>query len=133
MPPAHGIRVIRSKIHGYGVEATREFAPGDLIAEVEGIVYAEDELEDDDHALWLRDGWLFDMVCQMRWINHSCEPNASVECDLDADGTGWARIVARTPIHGGNEITFDYAFPAELAMPCHCGAPTCRGLIIDAG
>jgi uncharacterized protein len=126
-----GLRVIRSKIDGYGVVATKDFAEGDLVAEVEGVLWHEDDDVDDRHSLILGDGFLYDMVDQTRWINHSCDPNAEVEAGFTAEGQPWARIVAIRPIRAGHEITYDYAFAAEVSEPCRCGSRVCRGRIID--
>ncbi len=126
MPPIPGLRVIVSPIHGYGVVATRDFTPGEVIADVEGIPFREDQVFDDRYALWLDNGNYLDMVDQTRWVNHSCDPNAEVEGD-----EGWARLVCIKPIRAGEEITYDYAFSAELAEPCTCGAPSCRRWIVD--
>jgi hypothetical protein len=125
------IRVIRSSIHGYGVIARRDFEPGEVVADVEGIVYQEDELGDDTYCLWVEDGVYFDMVDQTRWINHSCDANAHIEAEVDGKGGAWARVVAYKPIKSGEEITYDYGFPEELAEPCSCGAATCAGWIVD--
>jgi uncharacterized protein len=127
-----GLRVIRSGIHGYGIVATRRFEVGDLIADVEGVLWSGTEDRDDRYSLWLGDDWFFDMVDQTRWINHSCAPNAEIEADLDPDGQrGWARIVAIRAIDTGDEITYDYGFTADVAEPCACGAHSCRGFIVD--
>lgn len=131
MPSIPGIRVVRSSIHGYGVLATRGFARGEVIAQVDGVLCTEAMLQDDRYALWIDDGIYMDMVDQTRWINHSCEPNAEIEADLDAHGGAWARVVAILPIKAGDEVTYDYAFPLELAEPCRCGVKTCRGWIVD--
>jgi uncharacterized protein len=127
MPPISGLRVIRSPIHGYGVVATRDFEPGEVIAEVEGIPFREDELFDDRYALWLDNGNYLDMVDQTRWVNHSCDPNAEVDGDA-----GWAKLMCIKAIRAGDEITYDYAFTVDLAEPCACGATGCRGWIVDA-
>jgi SET domain-containing protein len=132
MPVDSRIRVFRSPIHGYGVVARRDFARGELIADVDGILYREEELEDDRYCLWISDSFFLDMVDQTCWINHSCDPNAEIEADLDGQGGAWARVVAQRHIRAGEEISYDYAFPQELAEPCTCGAPTCRGYIVDA-
>ena len=71
------------------------------------------------------------MVDQTRWINHSCDPNSIIDCGIEDDGEVFARIIALRPIAAGEELTYDYAFPAHLAEPCRCGAVNCRGLIID--
>jgi uncharacterized protein len=131
MPHIPGLKVVRSAIHGYGVVALRDFAPGEVIAWVDGILYREQEIPDDTYSLWVDDGWYFDMVDQTRWVNHSCDPNGEIEADLDGRGGAWARIIAIRHIRAGDEITYDYAFPAEFAEPCRCGAELCRGWIVD--
>jgi len=131
MSAISGLRVIRSSIDGYGVVATRDFAEGEVIAEVDGVLWHEDEPVDDRYSLIMGDGYFFDMVDQTRWINHSCDPNAEVEVGIDPERGGWAQIVALRPVRAGEEIAYDYAFAAEVAEPCRCGSPACRGFIVD--
>jgi hypothetical protein len=115
------------------VLATRDFAVGEVIAVVDGILRHEDEGGwDDRYALWLDGGQYLDMLDQTRWINHSCDPNGEVEADFHPDGAPWAHVIAIKPIRAGEEITYDYAFTAELAEPCACGTAACRGFIVDA-
>jgi hypothetical protein len=132
MPRIPGIRVVRSSIDGYGVIADRAFADGELIAEVDGVGWRLGEDVNDRYSLKVTDEILFDMVDQTRWINHSCDPNADIDAGLDENGQPWAKVVAIRDIAKGEEITYDYAFPAELAEPCRCGSPECRGQIIEA-
>ena len=131
MPPIPGLRVVRSNIHGYGVVSTRPFAAGELVIEVDGVAQRIEEIVDDEYCLWVTDELYFDMVDQTRWINHSCSPNAAVETEVDEHGNISAWITAVRDIAVGEEITYDYEFPAELAIPCTCASPDCRGLIID--
>lgn len=131
MPRVPGIRVVRSSIHGYGVVAMRDFAEGEAIAEVDGVAWREGENVDDRYSLRIEDGVYFDMVDQTRFINHSCDPNTWVEVGVTDDGQAWATVIALRPIAAGEELSYDYAFPANLAEPCRCGADNCRGLIID--
>jgi hypothetical protein len=131
MPPIPGLRVFRSGIHGYGVLAGRDFEEGEVIADVDGILYRQEDIHDDRYALWLDDGWYLDMLDQTRWINHSCEPNAWIDGGFREDGSPWAQVIALRSIRAGDELTYDYAFHAELAEPCACGAKTCRGWIVD--
>ena len=91
----------------------------------------EKMLEDDRYCLWICDGFYLDMVDQTAFINHSCDPSAEIEADLDEQGGAWARVVASKPIRAGEEISYDYAFPQELAETCTCGSPKCRGYIVD--
>jgi hypothetical protein len=125
------IRVFRSPIHGYGVIALRDFEPGDVVADVEGILYQEDEIEDDTYCLWVDEDFYLDMVDQTRWINHSCDPNSEIEAELDGQGGAWARVVAIRAIRSGEEVTYDYGFPEELAEPCSCRTQKCAGWIVD--
>ncbi len=125
------VRVFRSPIHGYGVLALRDFQPGEILAEVEGILYRAHELGDDRYCLWVDGDFYFDMVDQTRWINHSCDPNSEIEADLDGQGGAWARVIALRPIRAGEEITYDYAFSQEHAEPCSCGVARCAGWIVD--
>ena len=131
MPTLENIRVYRSPVHGYGVVARRDIQAGEVISEVEGILYRVEELGDDTYCLWVDDNHYFDMVDQTRWINHSCEPNAEVETDLDGAGGAWARIIATRRIRAGEEITYHYGFSHKLAEPCNCGTGSCPGWIVD--
>lgn len=139
MPPLEGLRVIHSKIHGYGVITTRPFKAGDIIVYGDGVLYPADAEFDDTYALILPgedsgkgDPVFWDLACQTRWFNHSCDPNSEVFSKFDtAEDTMRAWWVALRDIPVGEEITYDYAFTAEVAERCHCGAPTCRGLIVD--
>ena len=137
MPSLAGLRVVLSQIHGYGVVATRAFEAGEVVSYGDGVTYpAEDDDVDDTYALLLDlpsgKEVLWDLVDQTRWFNHSCDPNTEVTSRVD-DATGelivwWTALRAITP---GEEITYDYAFVAEVAEPCSCGAASCRGVIVD--
>ena len=131
MPLVEGLRVIKSSIHGYGLVATRGYREGDFIADVDGVPLRRSELTNDDYCLLINDDLFFDMVDQTRWINHSCDPNTEIEADVEPDGKVWARLVALRDIAAGEELTYDYAFAVEYAIPCRCGTAACRGLIID--
>jgi uncharacterized protein len=131
MPQVPGIRVVRSPIDGYGVVAARAFAEGDKICDIDGVKWKDGEDVDDRYSLWIEDGLYYDMVDQTRYINHSCDPNSEVFAGITDDGQAWATIIAIRPIAVGEELSYDYAFPAHLAEPCRCGSPRCRGLIID--
>ena len=139
MPLLEGLRVVHSKIHGYGVVATRRYAAGEVICYGDGILYDADAEFDDTYALILpgedsgRGEQVFwDLACQTRWFNHACEPNTEEmsRWDHDAD-TMRAWWVALRDIEIGEEITYDYAFAAEVAEPCACGMAACRGVIVD--
>lgn len=139
MPLLDGLKVILSGIHGYGVVTTRPFKKGELICYGDGVLYKEDDDFDDTYALvlpgedsGLGDQFFWDLACQTRWFNHSCDPNSEVQSKWDHEAnTVRAWWVALRDIAVGEEILYDYAFVGEVAEPCACGAPTCRGLIVD--
>lgn len=144
MPISPGLRVVKSRVHGYGVIAERAFQKGEVLIRSEGFIYDENAQFDDTYALVLKTDNLtgysgsggkqifYDLVDQTRWINHSCEPNSHVEAEMDAElGRPIAWWEALRDIEPGEEIFYDYAFVGTVAEPCFCGAPTCRGLIVD--
>lgn len=70
-----------------------------------------------------------------RYLNHSCSPNCmlvllQVEYDDGTPTEGEIWLEALRDIHPGEELTIDYGWPAESAMPCDCGSPNCRGWIV---
>lgn len=139
MPFLDGIRIVASKIHGYGGVTTRPFKTGDILCHGDGVLYGADDDFDDTYALILDpeepslgDTVFYDLVCQTRWFNHSCEPNTDVLAKWNREtqrvDAWW---VARRDLEVGEELTYDYGFAAEVAEACYCGASTCRGLIVD--
>ena len=140
MPLLDGLRVVHSKIHGYGVVTTRPFQAGELVCFGDGVLYDAQTDFDDTYALILPgedsgmgDTLFWDLACQTRWFNHSCDPNSEVRSKWDHDAqTIRAWWVALRDIPVGEEITYDYGFAAEVAEPCFCGAASCRGVIVDS-
>ena len=139
MPLLDGLKIVRSNIHGYGGVTTRPFRRGDILVYGDGILYHEDDEFDDTYSLVMdaedsggRGQLFWDLVCQTRWFNHSCDPNTEVMVEWDdAKGSPVAWWVALRDIPVGEEITYDYAFVADVAEPCHCGAANCRGVIVE--
>ena len=136
MPPLQGLRVVQSKIHGYGGVATRTFKAGEIVVHGDGVLYAQTDDFDDTYAL-IMDGKggetvLFDLADQTRWFNHACDPNTEVCSAWDREtDTMRAWWLALRDIAVGEEITYDYGFAAEVAEPCYCGSAHCRGVIVD--
>lgn len=140
MPLLDGLKVVRSAIHGYGIVTLRPFARGETVCIGDGVLYHEDDEFDDTYALVYADEEdelgnycrYFDLACQTRWINHSCDPNSEVDTGRNSYGQHYAWWKALRDIPVGEELTYDYAFSGHLAEPCYCRAASCRGLIVDA-
>jgi uncharacterized protein len=62
-----------------------------------------------------------------RYINHSCDPNCTVQLTTQ---TIW--IVALRDITPGEELTYNYGYELDdtPTHPCTCGAETCCGAIL---
>ena len=139
--------VRRSRIHGRGVYATRRIRKGTRIVEYIGERISHDVADDRYDAKVDDDGHTFlfvvdDDICidagvggnAARFINHSCNPN----CETIIDDKRVFIEAIRT-IQPGDELGYDYQLtwestddPEELALyACRCGAPQCRGTMLD--
>jgi SET domain-containing protein len=71
----------------------------------------------------------WDLACQSRWINHSCEPNSIVDSRwFPVEKTILAWWSALRDIPPGEEITYDYGREyVELFFKAGCRCAACRG------
>jgi SET domain-containing protein len=142
-PPRY--RVGRSAIHGRGAFAAVAFAPGMRVGEYRGRRIDRAEMERRWRASSRESGHTFFFVIDddvvidaseggngIRFINHSCAPNCTTVVE-----EGRVYVEALHRIAPGAELTYDYLLqPGELAdafehYTCACGAPTCRGTMVD--
>ena len=121
--------------HGLGVFSLRAFRRDELIGPIEGTVMEEPSYES-QYCMEV-DRVAMEPVAPFRYLNHSCRPNcALVELEVDfADGVAgvtklWLETLAE--IAAGEEMTIEYNWPADAAIPCGCGSPNCRGWIVAA-
>jgi hypothetical protein len=123
---------------GRGVFAVRRFAKDDVIAEVAGQLILDPDYSS-HYCVDLGGSVSLEPDPPFRFLNHSCEPNCELfqwsdeegdDCDIDNDPPQlW--IAALRTIRPGEELTIDYAWPADVAIRCLCKAPKCRGWIVD--
>jgi hypothetical protein len=90
--------------------------------------------EDSSYVMELAGGRLLDPAPPLRFVNHSCDPNCEIfyweaEPGEAEEERLWMQTIR--PIQPGEEILIDYCWPADAAIPCRCGALTCRGWIVD--
>lgn len=120
------VKVKKSKIHGLGVFATRDFKKGEIVlkwnpreltkAQVEKLPRAE------KRYIMFSKGKYWLMRPPERFVNHSCDANTYVRNFCD---------VAKRNIKTGEEITSNYSgflSPGEQ-MKCKCKSKNCAKII----
>jgi SET domain-containing protein len=125
----------RSRIHGWGVYATRTINKNTRIIDYAGETISNREsLRRERRYLRLGRIWCFKLTTRTvvdagvggndaRFINHSCRPNCYIEIK---DRVIWIRA-ART-IRKGQELTYHYNTDGEGRIRCRC-RPGCRTLL----
>ena len=125
----------RSKIHGWGVYATRAIPKNTRIIDYAGEKISSQESLRREYR-YIKRGrlWCFKLTNRTvidaavggndaRFINHSCRPNCYVHI---AGGVIWIR--ASRTIGRGEELTYNYHTDGEGMIECRC-RPGCQGLI----
>ena len=77
-----------------------------------------------------------------RFLNHSCDPNCEfIEWEIEdqfesvlgeapkSQKTFELWLHALRDVQKGEELTIDYGWSWQFAIPCKCGSPLCRGWI----
>jgi SET domain-containing protein len=125
----------RSKIHGWGVYATRTIPKNTRIIDYAGEKISNQESLKRERQYRKRGHlWCFKLTHRTvidaavggnmaRFINHACRPNCYVHI---TGGIIWIRA-ART-IRQGEELTYNYHTDSEEQIICRC-RPECQGLI----
>jgi hypothetical protein len=90
---------------------------------------------DPSYCMELPSGRVLEPSAPFRFLNHSCDPNCELFywCDEDDRASQEDRLWLQTihDVQAGEELLIDYCWPADAAIPCRCGAPNCRGWIVD--
>ena len=119
--------------HGTGLFATRRFRAGQAIGEVTG-KRIDDPEYGSSYCIDLGDDWSLEPGEPYRFLNHSCTPNAKLFLVFDdGDPIEKRKVVleALRNIQPGAELTIDYEWPADSAIPCGCESSECRGWVVD--
>ena len=123
------------KTYSHNIQAKRDFKKDSVIGRIKGKVVSDESL-DPNYVMELANDKLLVPKAPFRYLNHSCRPNCEIfdwEDEKPDSKTGVKELhlgVIRK-VEAGDELTIDYAWPADLAMPCHCGSKKCRGYIVD--
>jgi uncharacterized protein len=128
---------IRETAVGRGVFAARRYRRGEIVGDVCGTIVADDASvrHGSRYCMELGQGRAMEPEPPFCFVNHSCEPNCEIFYDApiganDLPDRLWLR--ALRSIDRDEELTIDYAWPAEWAIPCRCGSTKCRGWIVAA-
>jgi uncharacterized protein len=121
--------------YGKGVFAASDLPSGLELGEVAGRVIDDAEYVS-SYCIDLGGTLSLEPRAPFRYLNHSCEPNCQLVHQLTEfeDGSPpQPSIYVETlkPIPAGAELTIDYSWSADGAIPCLCGAASCRGWVVD--
>ncbi len=123
------IRVGSSSI-GTGVFATEEFSPEEIVGEIDGH-FIEDANYGSDYCIHLEGDYSLEPAAPFCYLNHCCQPNCVLAfCWEEGEEKPTVWVEAIRPIQPEDELTIDYAWPAEMAIRCECGSPECRGWVV---
>jgi hypothetical protein len=117
--------------YGDGLFAARRFRAGRTIAAVAGEVI-DDPDYGSDYCIDLGRGRVLEPNPPFAYLNHSCAPNCQLATVARRGRAPRVLLDALRTIEPGEQLTIDYAWPASSAIRCLCGAPNCRGWIVDA-
>ncbi|KAI5812835.1 hypothetical protein BZA77DRAFT_133501 [Pyronema omphalodes] len=141
---ATGVEVAQTENRGYGLRALRSFEPFQIIVEYTGEIITQEESErrldevyKDNQNYYLM---VFDqnMILDAtrgsvaRFVNHSCDPNCSMEKWVVEGRPRMALFAGKNGIEAGDELTYDYNFTwfkGVTQTKCRCGSEACRGVL----
>lgn len=128
------IEMRTSLIHGRGMFARESFGSGEVALIWGGTVFSETEIKAgkaNPRSISLVEEGLYlgepagVMEVADYCLNHSCDSNLGMRDAIT--------LVTRDVIEEDEELTVDYALwetdPEWILSPCHCGCPSCRGLV----
>ncbi|GLT49595.1 hypothetical protein SLA2020_231430 [Shorea laevis] len=137
------IKIVKTELCGWGVEAAEPINKGEFIVEYIG------EVIDDalcTQRLWdmkylgvnnfymceIRKDFTIDATFKgnlSRFLNHSCDPNCIME-KWQVEGETRVGVFAARSIDVGEPLTYDYRFVQfGPEVKCHCGASNCQGYL----
>ena len=143
-------RVRKSKIHGYGIVASRNIRKhekviqyiGEKITKSEGDRRSEKRIKKYLNSNRTGSVYIFELnkkydidgtpkYNKARYINHSCDPNCEVEISKNEI---WISSIKK--ISKGEELTYDYGYEFDKDdfrdHVCKCGSTNCIGFIISS-
>lgn len=119
--------VRKSRMHGKGVFAARDFSKGEVVLKWDtSNELTEEEVDklpekEREHVTYLGGKYVL-MKPPERYVNHSCDANTTAKNHCE---------IAIRDIRKGEEITADYSKECDesFRMKCSCGSRNCRKVI----
>ena len=136
MPAVETMVRVGKSACGRGVFARKVIRKGTQVGIARGRVI-DDPLYCSNYCIDLGGDLSLEPTAPFRYLNHCCDPN----CKLflieghNKDGTlapSDVQVKSLRSIAIGEELTIDYAWCADAAIPCLCGAEACRGWVVAA-
>lgn len=122
---------VRQTPAGKGLFARKLFRKSQTIGQMMGTLIEGDDY-DPDYVVDMGDHGVLDPKAPFRYLNHSCEPNCQLlEWEMTRDRVPQIWVHALKTVQPSDQLTIDYGWPADSAIRCLCGAPTCRGWVVD--
>ncbi|CAN8229886.1 unnamed protein product [Cochlearia groenlandica] len=140
---AKKIKLVKTELCGWGVEAEESINAEEFIVEYIGEVINDAQCEE---RFWdMKDKGISDFyMCEIqkdltidatfkgnisRFLNHSCNPNCILE-KWQVEGELRIGIFARRRIEAGEPLTYNYRFVQfGPEVKCHCGSANCQGFL----
>ena len=122
---------VRSTAAGRGLFAKKLFRKKQSIGQMMGKLISGDDY-DPDYVVDMGDYGVLDPRAPFRYLNHSCEPNCQLlewQSTRKAQPQIWVHAIKT--VRPSEQLTIDYGWPAESAIPCLCGTASCRGWVVD--
>ena len=129
MPPREKVIVKESEL-GHAVYALRRIKAGVKIGEITGTVI-DDPDYGSDYCMECGEGRSLEASAPYRFLNHSCDPNCELIIWEGEAPSDWNLCLhSIKAIQPGEELTIDYAWSQDAAIPCLCRTEKCRGWIV---
>lgn len=121
------ITIKKSKIHGKGIFADKDFKKGDVVVKHKFKSLTKKEYENlpekEKHFVGNNKGKYKLFLPPSRYMNHSCNPNTKIRSNSD---------IAIRNIKKGEEITSYYSDDdLDFKMKCKCGSEKCKKVITN--
>jgi len=122
------IEVKKSKIHGNGVFAKKNFKTGEIVLKWNPVKLNPKEVaqltEKQKEYTVSNNKGVYLMQAPEKYMNHSCDPNTKMDLDN-------LRDIAIKNIKKEEEITSSYLIIPGKKRKCKCGSKNCKGFYLD--